>query len=173
MKGRFRELRESEDYLHQEDEEYIPTKRDKTNSELRSAGLKSRVARAGFRRYARLQTHGLRHKSRRRQKPQVGNLSRTASLTAPASYFLSQFRHDPPHRNLSILPLELEIPDFELWITELWNDFLIEPTPYLVTSAIIYLGFILFVSRYYSLIWWGVCFFGNFVPWDDDGGGAL
>jgi hypothetical protein len=50
-----------------------------------------------------------------------------------------------------------------------WNDFLVEPTPYLVTSATIYLGFVLLLSQYYAAIWRLSCFLLQFVPWDDDG----
>jgi len=62
----------------------------------------------------------------------------------------------------------MEIPDFELWFSELWHDFLIEPTPYLVASAIAYLGFILLLSQYNAAIWRLSFFLLRFVPWDDD-----
>jgi hypothetical protein len=50
----------------------------------------------------------------------------------------------------------------------LWNDFLIEPTPYLVASATIYLGFVLLLSQYYAAIWQLSCVLFQFFPWDDD-----
>ena len=60
------------------------------------------------------------------------------------------------------------MPDFELWIDELWHDFLIEPTPYLVASAILYLGGVLLLARYYEAVWWLCCFFFHFIPYDDE-----
>lgn len=66
--------------------------------------------------------------------------------------------------------LSLEMLDFEYWITELWHDFLIEPTPYLVASAITYLGFTLLFVQYYTVMWRFFCFCVQFVPWDDSVG---
>merc|ERR1712098_811224 len=61
-------------------------------------------------------------------------------------YLPSQYRHNEISPTFGELPsITLEVPDFEPWINELWHDFLIEPTPYLVTSAISYLGFVLLV----------------------------
>jgi hypothetical protein len=86
-----------------------------------------------------------------------------------SNYYPTRFRHLPPPDHLPILPLQT--PDFELWINELWHDFLIEPTPYLVASAITYLGFILLVGQYWEVMWRVLCFVcGLFVPWDDESG---
>jgi hypothetical protein len=95
------------------------------------------------------------------------------SNTAPrepeySDYQPRQFRYNPPP--LTLQDLILERLDFELWINELWHDFLIEPTPYLVASAIAYLGCILLLSQYYAAIWQLSCFFLQFVPWDDEFG---
>jgi hypothetical protein len=51
---------------------------------------------------------------------------------------------------------------------ELWCDFLIEPTPYLVASAMLYLGGVLILAQYYEAVWWIACFFFRFIPWDDE-----
>lgn len=86
-----------------------------------------------------------------------------------AEHFPSQFRHHEISPTFDELPsITLEVPDLEPWIDELWHDFLIEPTPYLVASAISYLGFVLLLSRYYSSIWQLLCFLLRFVPWDED-----
>ena len=75
----------------------------------------------------------------------------------------------PPLITIQDLPdfaFEL-LPDFEQWIKELWADFLIEPTPYLVASAISYVGFLMLLTRYYAAIWHLSCFLLEFMPWDD------
>lgn len=83
-------------------------------------------------------------------------------------YSPAHFRQNIPSPPAVLPGLTLEIPAFELWVLELWNDFLIEPTPYLVASATIYLGFVLLLSQYYAAIWQLSCFLFQFVPWDDD-----
>ena len=81
-----------------------------------------------------------------------------------------EFRYQRPSLpRLEYIPsLVLEIPDFEPWIDELWHDFLIEPTPYLVASAILYLGGVLLLAQYYQAVWLVCCFFFQFIPWDDE-----
>lgn len=75
----------------------------------------------------------------------------------------------PPDPLTSILALSITPSDFELFLTELWRDFLIEPTPYLVASALCYLGLILLLGRYYELVWRFCLFLAwVFVPLDDD-----
>jgi hypothetical protein len=71
-----------------------------------------------------------------------------------------------------VLPLTLEIPDIQLWMTELWHDFLIEPTPYLVASAICYVGGVLILVQYHWAVVWLACFFFRLLPWDEDLGFA-
>ena len=68
--------------------------------------------------------------------------------------------------------MNLETLDFEYWISELWQDFLIEPTPYVVASAITYLGFILLLVQYYTVMWQLFRFFVHFIPWDESVGFA-
>lgn len=84
----------------------------------------------------------------------------------------THFRYAPPPRpappNIQDLALALEVPDFSLWMNELWHDFLIEPTPYLVASAICYVGGILVLVQYSWAIWWLACFMFRLLPWDDD-----
>jgi hypothetical protein len=87
-----------------------------------------------------------------------------------ANYQTTQFRYNSPLTPTDLPSFALDVPDFELWITELWNDFLIEPTPYLVASATIYLGFVLLLAQYYAAIWQVSCFLLQFVPWDDEFG---
>jgi hypothetical protein len=95
---------------------------------------------------------------------------RDTALRVPeySDYQPRQFRYNPPP--LTLQDLILERPDFGLWINELWHDFLIEPTPYLVASAIAYLGCILLLSQYYAAIWHLSRIFLQFVPWDDEFG---
>jgi hypothetical protein len=64
----------------------------------------------------------------------------------------------------------LETTDYEYWIAELWKDFLIEPTPYLVVSAMVYLGFILLLVKYHTIMWHFATFLLHFLPWDEDDG---
>lgn len=98
-------------------------------------------------------------------------LPNTPLTTSTSTYRPSQFRHTTPTPSPAPLPnLILEIPDLERWMIELWHDFLIEPTPYLVASAICYLGGVLVLVQYYTMIWRLLCFFLQFVPLDDEFG---
>jgi hypothetical protein len=83
----------------------------------------------------------------------------------------THFRYFPPP-DTQDLALALEVPDFELWAKELSHDFLIEPTPYLVASAICYVGGVLILVQYYWALWWLVCYSFRLLPWDDDLGFA-
>jgi hypothetical protein len=80
------------------------------------------------------------------------------------------FRHKPPAlptlRDLALTPEML--PDVTIWANELWNDFLLEPTPYLVASAICYVGSVLILVQYYWALWWLACFLFRLLPWDDE-----
>ena len=122
-----------------------------------------RLVRKGMRRYVKARIAGVRFPSRRAK----GLFSPPGGIGI-SDYSPVYFRHTPPPAIATRPSLTLEIPDFELWILELWNDFLIEPTPYLVASATIYLGFVLLVSQYYAAFWRFLCFIFQFVPWDDD-----
>lgn len=155
-----------------------PNTKDKENKgRLRKTG---RIwAKSAARRYVRFRITGFR---RFRDPP--SNLQPTpASPTLPIhrstySYAPTVFRHLHRSHNLPHLPtptmndllaLSLEVQtDFEIWIQELWRDFLLEPTPYLVASAICYLGGLLVFVQYYWIVWWVLCFLGRFVPWDED-----
>ena len=78
-------------------------------------------------------------------------------------------RHAHPLPRIEDIPsLVLEMSNFELWINELWHDFLIEPTPYLVASAILYLGGVLLLAQYYEAVWRLCYFFFHFLPYDDE-----
>jgi len=124
----------------------------------------------GIRRYVRLRT-GWRF---RRRKAYSHSQTRNTDMGETSNYYPSRFRHPhiPPPDLLDHLPsLPLKTPDFELWINELWHDFLIEPTPYLVASTITYLGFILLVGQYWEVMWKVEWFLVKlFVPWDDESG---
>jgi hypothetical protein len=81
------------------------------------------------------------------------------------------FRHTPPVppptlRDLALTPEML--PDVTIWVNELWNDFLLEPTPYIVASAIWYVGGVLLLVEYYWALWWLACFLFRLLPWDDE-----
>ena len=158
---------ESGVYLRREDEnERPPNCKSRSTFKLRERG--GRLVVRGIRRYVRLRT-GWRF---RRRTAYLYSQTRNTDMEDVSNYYPSRFRHLPPPDLLDHLPtLPLQTPDFELWINELWHDFLIEPTPYLVASAITYLGFILLVGQYWEIMWKVVCFvFGLFVPWDDESG---
>ena len=121
--------------------------------------------RKGMRRYVKTRTAGVRFPGRWGKRPPHPHPSEEADIS---NYCPANFRNRPPSKPPTLPSLALEIPDFELWLTELWNDFLIEPAPYLVASATIYLGFVLLLSQYYAAIWQLSCFLFQFVPWDDD-----
>lgn len=168
LKVPFRELSGSEGCWHQEDE-----RPGTSNSRNSRHGHRPSLVRRGFRKYVKLRTIGIRFRFRNRPKG-LESCPKTSQDSSKSGYHPTHFRHSQPHSTHSRLPdlsnLSLEIPDFELWINELWHDFLIEPTPYLVASAIIYLGFILLVSQYYAALWRVVCFLFQFVPWDVEAG---
>jgi len=167
-KARCRGSRGLEDCLRLDDEcPEIKRSADGTAvTKVRKRGVK--LIKRGIRKYVRVRITGVKPLKRRR------NITPDSSLTATPSgsaYHPSQFRHTSPPPQLRDLPaLTLEIPDFELWINELWHDFLIEPTPYLVASAICYLGGVLILVQYYALIWRVLYFFLHFVPLDDEFG---
>jgi hypothetical protein len=100
--------------------------------------------------------------------PTIGN----EILNHPPLLPQMTFRHyEVPTLTLIDLPtIIFEIPDFDFepWLVELWNDFLIEPTPYLVIWATAYLGCILLLSQYYATILWVVGLWVGFIPWDDE-----
>jgi hypothetical protein len=161
--------RESEGFLLPGDEHIGRGENFKPRIKILEVGNK--LMRRGSRRYVRLRTVGVRWRFRRRRSS-IQSTPRTNAGCFGPEYHPTQFRYQPPPlRAQDQLPtLLLEVPDLELWINELWHDFLIEPTPYLVASAITYLGFILLFLQYYSAIWQLSYFFSEFVPWDDDFG---
>lgn len=135
---------------------------------------RTRLVRRGINNYVRIRLRGVRwrfHRQRARRKPHSSS-PKIGGGSETSTYHPTRFRYDPPRSSLAeTLPrLSLEVPDFELWMKELWDDFLIEPTPYLVASAITYLSFILLLTQYYTAIWQISCFFLQFVPWDDEFG---
>lgn len=56
----------------------------------------------------------------------------------------------------------------EIWLMELWKDFLLEPTPYLVLSATLYLGLFIIFLQYYPTVLNIAYFLIQLIPWDDD-----
>jgi len=130
----------------------------------------SRLVRRGIRKYVKLRTTNTRAREGRHGNPSSKTKRNNEGTTTDLNYHPSRFRHTPPSNPPELPRLALEIPDFELWINELWHDFLIEPTPYLVASAICYLGGVLILVQYYVLIWRLLCFFSQFIPWDDEFG---
>jgi hypothetical protein len=133
--------------------------------------VKETVFRKGMKKYVRMRTRSVRFRKQtgtsmphsRDFTPNM--LHREASAIAPS------IRYPVPTLTLIDLPtLILEIPDFDFepWLLELWNDFLIEPTPYLVVSAMIYIGLLLLVSHYYDALWRVISLWFYFLPWDDE-----
>lgn len=129
---------------------------------IRRSGGK--LLRKGIKRYVKGRIACVRFRRRR------AKVSYTPQMDDIANYQTTQFRYNSPLTPTDLPSFALDVPDFELWITELWNDFLIEPTPYLVASATIYLGFVLLLAQYYAAIWQVSCFLLQFVPWDDEFG---
>lgn len=134
----------------------------------------TRLVRRGVNNYVKIRLRGVRwrfHRPRARRKSHSGS-PRISGRSESSTYQPTRFRYEPPNSSpTETLPrLSLEVPDFELWIKELWDDFLVEPTPYLVASAITYLGFILLLTQYHTAIWQISCFFLQFIPWDDEFG---
>jgi hypothetical protein len=129
---------------------------------------RERLVKRGMRKYVRVRTSGMNIRTRRRPHPH--NITTYPNTpTTNNIYHPSQFRNvNTPPSAAPIPPPLLEIPDFELWAMELWHDFLIEPTPYLVASAICYLGGLLVLVQYYQLIWRVLCFVAQFIPMDDE-----
>jgi len=140
----------------------------RTRSIIRRKGEK--LLKSGIRKYVRIRITGFNFKPRRIRPPSPDIT--TTSTTSSISYHPSQFHHTdtPPSQSLPQPLTNLEIPDFELWFSELWHDFLIEPTPYLVASAICYLGGVLVLVQYYVVIWRVCCFLMWFVPGVGDEG---
>jgi len=130
---------------------------------LRRGG--GRLVRKGMKIYVKSRLAGIRFPGRRARRRPYPNPAKEPDIS---NYCPASFRNNPPATPPSLPSLALEIPDYELWITELWNDFLIEPTPYLVASATIYLGFALLLSQYYAAFWQLSCILVQFIPWDDD-----
>jgi len=131
---------------------------------LRRKGV--RLFKRSMRKYVRIRT-GWKYRKRASD-----TTARNMEREEPSNYHPVRFRHLPPPDLLDHLPsIPLQTPNFEVWINGLWHDFLIEPTPYLVASAITYLGFILLLGQYYEAAWTVLCFVLRlFVPWDDGTG---
>lgn len=121
-----------------------------------------------MRRAARTYVHARMTASRftRASSPRT-RIPASPSLNIAPDYYTTNFRYTTPP-NIQDLTLALEVPNFGLWVNELWHDFLVEPTPYLVASAICYVGGVLVLVQYYWAIWWLACFVFRLLPWDDD-----
>ena len=133
---------------------------DKVIGELRRRG--KGLVKKCIQRYVKARANGTKSRLKR---PSTFTAER--ACTEPTNP--TTFRYTQPLPRQDERPsIVLEIPNFELWINELWHDFCIEPTPYLVASAILYLGGILILAQYYQAAWWLACFFFRFVPWDDE-----
>jgi hypothetical protein len=125
-------------------------------------GRGKRLMRKGVTKYVRARITGTNSPPR---KASISNPERASiGSDSPTSSRYTQ----PPTRLEDIPSLIIEILDFELLMDELWHDFLIEPTPYLVASAILYLGIVLILAQYYEVVRRLFCFFFHFIPWDDE-----
>lgn len=138
---------------------------------------KGTMLKRGLKKYVRTRTRGIRFCKRGIPTPYHDNRGADYNdMDEPISRYAyhpetTSFRY--PIQTLTFVDLPtliLEIPDFDFepWLLELWNDFLVEPTPYLVVSAMLYLGFLLLVSHYYDAIWRIICLWFYFLPWDDE-----
>ena len=163
-----RGLRGLGDFLRRADEAPAPTKTKTNTKKFR----RRRIRRGISKRYVRLRILAERVRSRdiisRVDLPSL-SVGISASNYHPVGF---RYRSTTPLEDHFESLMNLEVLDFEYWITELWQDFLIEPTPYVVASAITYLGFILLLVQYYTVMWQFFCFFVNFVPWDENVGFA-
>lgn len=140
---------------------------------------------SGLRKYVRIRQTIVKIKYRRDRKKERSRQRppyfRRPSTGLP-SYRPWNFRHKHPytpclHQSQScqstpqddVLESPGEASELETWMMELWHDFLIEPTPYLVASAMVYLGAIVIFIQYYLLIWRIICFSFKFIPgWDEE-----
>ncbi|PQE18125.1 hypothetical protein CJF31_00007964 [Rutstroemia sp. NJR-2017a BVV2] len=86
--------------------------------------------------------------------PQPVKFHHTAPRSRPTPESRSKHLPTPRLRDVyrpAYIPAASEM---EIWILELWKDFLLEPTPYL----------------YYPTIWNIAYFFIQLIPWDEDFG---
>ena len=164
LKAQFKGSRGLEDCSRQEAECEDRNQNMTCVRKVRRAG--SGLVKKGVRRYVKSRITSVRFPGRRRKRHPYPYPSEDPDIS---HYGPTNFRHNPPPTPPTLPSLALEIPEIELWLSELWDDFLIEPTPYLVASATIYVGFVLLLSQYYAAIWQLSCFLFQFVPWDDDG----
>jgi hypothetical protein len=128
----------------------------------RYEGKCGKIIREGLGYYVRLRTS--RKCSRRRSITQKDPRGIRPERTEPRPM---HFRYDipvSPSIDFPTIPSETEL---EHWFLDLYYDFLIEPTPYLVSGLLLYLGFILLFFNYYFIIWRLLCFFFQFLPWDE------
>ena len=145
---------------HQDDDQEMGRESKLDGLRRRGKGLLRRSAM----RHVRARITRTKRPHRKASNIDPGSVDMGSSSKPPLS-----FRYEKPRLPLEELPtLALEIPDFELWINEFWNEFLIEPTPYLAVSAMLYLGGILLLAHYHEAVWrlWGLFFY--FIPWDDE-----
>jgi hypothetical protein len=81
---------------------------------IRQGGGK--LVRKGMRRYVKTRIAGVRFPGRRGKPSSYANPSEETGIS---NYCPANFRHNPPSTPMTLPSLALEIPDFELWITEL------------------------------------------------------
>ena len=135
----------------------------------RKTKMRTKIQRGFWKRYVRFRILAERGRS---EEPLGIDLPSLAVGSEALNYRPIHFRYradTPPDEQFESL-MNYEILDYEYWFAQLWQDFLIEPTPYVVASAITYLGFILLLVQYYALMWQFICLLGQFVPWDENVG---
>ncbi|KAF7935660.1 hypothetical protein EAE99_002640 [Botrytis elliptica] len=106
----------------------------------------------------------------------MAQISRSQYHSQPAKFPPTEPRPQNSHPSRPRLrdvyrPVHLaEASEMEIWLIDLWKDFLLEPTPYLVLSATLYLGLFIILLQYYPTILNIAYFLIQLIPWDDDFG---
>ncbi|KAF8852272.1 hypothetical protein BDZ45DRAFT_749775 [Acephala macrosclerotiorum] len=123
----------------------------------------------------------VRMRTRRKRRRKCSNtLEEARELRLPTERLVVSFHQPTAFRHNSLISTSQEFPniipnipseeELETWFLDLWEDFLIEPTPYLVCGLLLYLGGILLLSNYHAAIWRLSCFLFRFLPWDYEDG---
>lgn len=186
LKARCKELKESGGFWRRNDEK---SEHDDTTKRMKTRRLGVRTIEKGLRGYVQIRqkvavlchTESLEKRARfttheispttlitRNPTPRRCHSKPTKFHTVSRPHH--QYHSRPRFRDVyrpTCIPAASEM---EIWMVELWKDFLLEPTPYLVISATFYLGLFLISLQYYPTIWNIAYFLIQFIPWDDDFG---
>lgn len=184
---RFRELTESGLFWHQDDRKI---EHDDTIKRTGTKRHRARVIKRGLRIYVHMRQKvavlNYTRSSKEAERFITPNTSSTKTVariprsrlhhpqSAKSHYTKSRPRNEYPlHPRLRDVYRPVYLPaasEMEIWLIDLWKDFLLEPTPYLVISATFYLGIFMMSLQYYQTIWNIAYIFIQLIPWDEDFG---